>query len=257
MQELLYHYCSLESLLGIARNKCLWASDARFLNDKLEVKEAKNTIDSAIDLIVERLAEVPGHDQIIERLLKVWGENHLQFVISFSKAADNLSQWRSYGDRGKGVCIGFDRAQIAKLDHYLLDVIYGPDDLVEEVIKAAEGYAAKPNRQDADLDALEKRFVQMTALAKHDAFADEHEVRLLIQEREFAGDRKFRRSGQFLTSYREVDLSRVWLSGVLSDLCVGPNQHDDDTKWAIIQFLRESGSPSVNVHRSKVPFREW
>jgi hypothetical protein len=257
VSKLLYHYCGLDSLLGIAQNKCVWACDSRFLNDKLEIKAAKNAIETAIDLIEKALVDLPRRDDVIQRLESAWEQDHIQFVISFSTAADDLSQWRSYGDRGKGVCIGFDQKLLTRLDHCIREVIYGPSNLVTAVIEAATACAAKTYCTIDELDALERRFVEMTALTKHEAFADEHEVRMLVPGDGIAGQRQFRRSGQFLTSYIPVSLSTVWSAGVLADLCVGPNHHDEDTKWALIQFLREMKSSSTIVHSSKVPFREW
>ena len=35
-QELLYHYTTQEGLLGILRDKCIWATDIRYLNDTSE-----------------------------------------------------------------------------------------------------------------------------------------------------------------------------------------------------------------------------
>ena len=46
-RNVLYHYTSLSGLLGIIENKCIWASDIRYLNDS---NEFSYTIELASEL---------------------------------------------------------------------------------------------------------------------------------------------------------------------------------------------------------------
>lgn len=258
MVSTLYHYCTLDSLLGIVQNRCLWASDARFLNDRKEVSEAKERIQRSRDFVERRIRGFPGCAEVLDSLDRVCGSEHLLFVISFSEVEDNLSQWRCYGDRGRGVCLGFDEPLVRSLGHRLGRMLYGADELLEAVIQASIEHAQREVRTAADNEALDRRFTEIMALSKHSAFADEREVRLLFLDGDpGVGERRFRRSGQFITSYRPISLEPLWEREVLKKLCVGPCQHEEATKWALIQFLVEMGTPRTVVHDSKAPFREW
>lgn len=44
MDELAYHYCSIETLYSMINNKKLWLSDADFMNDKYEITWIDNII---------------------------------------------------------------------------------------------------------------------------------------------------------------------------------------------------------------------
>jgi hypothetical protein len=137
-------------------------------------------------------------------------------------------------------------------------MLYGADELLEAVIQAGIEHAQREVRTASDIEALDRRFIEIMALSKHSAFADEREVRLLLFEEDpGAGARRFRRSGQFITSYRSISLEPLWDGEVLKKLCVGPCQHEEATKWALVQFLVEMGTSRTVVHNSKAPFREW
>lgn len=257
MPSTLYHYCTLDSLLGIVQNKSIWAGDVRFLNDREEIREAKKHMLRNIDIIENHLKDLPGCREVIGSLKRVCSQNHLLFATSFSKEGDNLSQWRCYGDRGRGVCLGFDEALIRSLGHRVDKMLYSADELLEAVVTTGKQCATSAGRTQSELKALDRRFIEMTALSKNPAFKDEREFRLLILDGDpGAGDRRFRRSGQFITSYRPISLETLWKDMVLKELCVGPCQHEKDTQWAITQFLEEMESTAA-VYKSTAPFREW
>jgi len=150
MSRKLYHYCSLETLISIISNKCLRLSDLSKSNDYMEIKWIMNVLEEALDKslkdegIIINLREKywysDGVNNHIEYLLEMMSYDVKQssYIICFSQKGDLLSQWRAYGDDGRGVAIGFDskllyKADSRKNDVYIEDVLYDKEKQIEDI----------------------------------------------------------------------------------------------------------------------------
>lgn len=111
-----YHYCSLETFRLIVENKVLFMSDYHYMNDSSEEKyfldvfeeEMKSLYDGLSD---EEKANIESDDYMkkyMTRLSELYA--NVCFICCFSNIRDDLNQWRTYGDDGKGICIGFDKS---------------------------------------------------------------------------------------------------------------------------------------------------
>jgi Protein of unknown function (DUF2971) len=115
-ERFLYHYTSQAGLLGIIRDKQIWATNVLFLNDSQEVKYAIRLVEKNIG----RFGEEKGLDQEEKQFLKNVGKKLGMFdtpdfqkyggiyTCSFSEKENLLSQWRGYCADGNGFSIGFD-----------------------------------------------------------------------------------------------------------------------------------------------------
>jgi hypothetical protein len=127
--ELLYHYTDHNGLIGILTNRCIWATDIRYLNDWSEGKLVWNSLfdelNSRVDITNEQVFELFGipykqpegkperridGDTFTSALSSaVFVTTQDAFVASFSEHGDRLSQWRAYSGNGVGFSIGFER----------------------------------------------------------------------------------------------------------------------------------------------------
>lgn len=255
---LLHHYCTLESFLGIVSTRSLWASNARFLNDYEEIEAACKVIHSNLDQINKRIKGLRGKADVMGALDQLIARSWRVHVASFSRAADKLSQWRAYAERGRGICIGFDGASLASLGFRVGDVIYGRANMLDAAMDTCLEAAKTGKRKESEKKLLYRSLVHLVAMAKNEEFVEEQETRLVVldDDGDNAGPLRFRRSGSFITSYRPVSLKNVW-DHVLPQLCLGPALRDTDTKASIIEFLRETGSPHTHVKQSRATFRDW
>jgi hypothetical protein len=108
--EPLYHYTNGRGLKGILESGCVWFTDYRHLNDPSELThgiEMAHSVaqrlatgaDGRVRLFLEDFADLFRHDNFT---------NTLEFFIaSFSRARDDLDQWRAYADNGRGFAVGF------------------------------------------------------------------------------------------------------------------------------------------------------
>ena len=125
MENLVFHYCSIETFFAIVTNKTLRLSDVVKSNDDLEVMwmkkvilemiENENMLYEYFDERIRKIVSLDGYkaklQEKIERFFERKEVKSKFFAICFSglESEDRLSQWRGYGDDGKGVAIGFSR----------------------------------------------------------------------------------------------------------------------------------------------------
>jgi hypothetical protein len=109
-----FHYTTVEGLLGILRTRRLWATDIGYLNDKSEfiyANEMVREVGSAITTGVEPLLDLAA-------VLNANLLDHSECYVScFCEDGDLLSQWRAYSHRGAGYAIGFDLAKLRALSN--------------------------------------------------------------------------------------------------------------------------------------------
>lgn len=112
----LYHYTSQQGLLGIIRDKQIWATNVLFLNDSQEVKYAIELVESNIGRFGEEKRLNQEELQFlteVRKKLEIFGTSDYQkyggiYTCSFSEKGNLLSQWRGYCPDGNGFSIGFD-----------------------------------------------------------------------------------------------------------------------------------------------------
>lgn len=85
-----YHYTSFDAIFEIIKSGRIQLSSIVGLNDKYEP-----------NLVNQKMGVNSGH------LITTLNAN-LHFIMSFSKRADDLNQWRLYGDDGEGVMLEFN-----------------------------------------------------------------------------------------------------------------------------------------------------
>lgn len=106
-----YHYTDINGFMSIMKNKELWATNTRFLNDETECLEGlllaqeiiREYLETCIDK--EKAFLYSFYKVAQDRIDK--GSKQNVYSISFCEDGDLLSQWRGYGKRG-GISIGFD-----------------------------------------------------------------------------------------------------------------------------------------------------
>lgn len=95
--QVLYHYTNIEALNSILRNRSVWFSDCRFLNDSKELY-------TAIEIFLENQPECSK--KAMFWALHTFGYEYYHCILSLSKSPEILSQWRAYGNDGFGAAIG-------------------------------------------------------------------------------------------------------------------------------------------------------
>lgn len=113
--EHLFHYTDLRGVRGIITSKSLWLSKFTASNDISEITLAITQFQSFVESRVASLPKAEG-EFLREAATQLESFRRTNIcVASFCEQPDLLSQWRSYGDDGRGIAIGFDTRRLAEL----------------------------------------------------------------------------------------------------------------------------------------------
>lgn len=121
LPNIVYHYCSVPTLLSILTNKCIWVSDAYSSNDKSELcwllEQAKKIFPEIflkqIKTYKPQMVDISDKyiiyfDSLVDSF-KIKNSLHKKvYICCFSRNNNSLDQWRAYGQDGQGVAIGFN-----------------------------------------------------------------------------------------------------------------------------------------------------
>ena len=130
--EKLWHYTSIEGFHAIVKIKRMWATDARFLNDREELIHVNKIADEVVS--AAPLLDVTGfpNKEWLSKAHRLAPLRGLQvFVACFTAAEDQLSQWRAYSHESSGVSLAFDLRSVRPPEEVGSTVgfapcIYGP-----------------------------------------------------------------------------------------------------------------------------------
>jgi hypothetical protein len=278
----LFHYTDGGGAKGIVETKRLWATSIRHLNDAKEVEYACSLLEEVLDEVrkcdwpesAKWFLETAGAEEVrnpYRNMLKA-------YVVCFCAREDLLSQWRAYGDRGSGYCIGFDAGALARHPRSATDLIlrrveYDKDTQVALIRSAVEGIASilsAPNVpggiESTDLysDALAifmDILIEALVCFKHKGFSEEGEWRIIYLF-EVGPNEPFvriRPGRNFLIPYVELDLASPvppW-TGRLPIVSVrqGPTAHTELAEESLRLLLDQSGYREAQVLRSDIPYR--
>jgi hypothetical protein len=250
--ERLYHYTSPAGLIGIAKNKVLWASHVKYLNDSKELDLAVDAAKYQLSLYMDP-AEDGGHFSEKEKELFKYISDHAGrastgiYVASLTQERDLLSQWRAYCPDAGGYSIGFSSEQLISMAKYqsffLSPCVYGNgNSLVVEIIHHHLNIF-RQQMKDRELDSKEIKHIgvecardisRFGAILKHKSFEEEREWRLISSPRAVNHPSIMHRPGKAgiipyldfkLVNKSCPDLARKGTSGSLT-VVIGPTRNN-------------------------------
>jgi hypothetical protein len=271
----------VEAFLGIVESKCLWLTSVFDTNDKSEFSLLR---DRCISKIQHSLDENNAEHFI--NLLNIWNQilSINPHICSFSKTADQLSQWRGYGDMGHGVAIGFNRNFFALTNcspeisvdlHKALgicDVVYLKDEddiALNEFINYITAIMIQKNRS-----ANKSRIISVamevgmelnrySVINKHFSFEEEGEVRIIYNPPFQNMSERDANNYRLLESGRRIARGKIrpyykyfYPKHSLIEVITGSNC---DLKKEDIRGLlcdKRNGFDSVHIRSSGCPFRD-
>lgn len=212
----LYHYSTADGLVGILQSRQFWATNVRFMNDTSELAHGVGLVRAAFDAIERDSKMNPktvAFEVVRATILDMVNDaerNTAQFAVSFCTDGNLLSQWRGYGQFGRGYAVGFTTARLTdfaadllpdapvdppRLGVFLRRVIYDErrqNDLIRRWIDGLVKWAApfpdaaaieKAWTVDSPGNTMARLIYEGLVSFKHRAFAEEGEWRLIQQGR--------------------------------------------------------------------------
>lgn len=253
-KKILYHYTDFQALDGILRSAQLRVNNVLRMNDSAEMRHFMSRLCSAV---MERL-EAEGDSQRAGRVKELFREEmkreYSAFAACFSFHRDDAAQWERYGNRGRGVCIAFQREllqRMAKGPLSLQAVFYQNDmaghPMVEEFCRLIQGGGALSG-EDPEIRRAMCEAWACSVSFKHPSFSSEYEMRLVVSPFEKGGlnvEPCYHVTKERIKKYYPLDLmamckeAGVGLEDLVTEIIIGP---DSTQSAAIFQdYLRDNG----------------
>lgn len=284
--EHIYHYTTIDSLLGMTSNTSknnpdftLWASHFSCLNDPQERRYGEKILMDVINELEEEHGIAPDErirsieNNTLSELYSLLADNEQnpmyakeknKYIISFSKQKDYLPMWSMYGKNGNGVCLELDQTLISqdiferKTGTWLADVWYGRSSVEAHKTEIFEnyqrykntGYRLCQNKEGVISLTTDSLKLKFTDRIKHDAYAYEKEIRLIIDEKDPV---KYRTSNGYLIPYVEYQLPIDCITNII----IGPSLDQERLVAPLKKMLWQRGFDlsDLNIELSTIPYR--
>jgi len=263
-----FHYTDINAVYSILKNRKLWLTDLRYMNDSSELRDGISYLERALDAPYEAgLLDIDGIGaaiQFMRRELNAFQEafdsEEPLFVISLSSRDDMLSQWRAYGKYS----LRLDADVLSDSDITIVPCVYGhgPKDFyARKAMTAALKNIAKVQCEYCQSIDEFTNLIDLAATFKNQGFEEESEARIIVK----GNDSKvqYRPRGNMLVPYIELPIPPAAITGVR----VGPIRDSHLSLASLNMFASEIeeelvsnycgyGEYSLDVLASSIPFRE-
>ena len=262
-EDIIYHYCSVETFYKIIESKVLWLSNSDSMNDKLEGKW--------VDEIFEKI-DISNNPSLPDSIKKRYKElnSKKQYIICFSANEDKPSQWEEYGNDGKGVAIGFSKSALGL--SYIVNEVYD-----KEVLTVSSGFiqviyseAEQINLIEKILDSIDgnekidNRLLLIKELSnkfKGSLFEEEQEVRLVYIPKNYCDNEifaqklsgiKYRDNSIDYYEYKLTDQDK-YENDLIPQIILGPECVLEE--YDLQQFLHNNGLLKTEILKSISSYR--
>jgi hypothetical protein len=271
-KKTLYHYTTQKGLLGIVKDRQIWATHHQCLNDTQEFVHAKGLFRTEL----EKRAHADPLLKEMQRSLEGEGfESVNLYVASFSEEPDSLAQWRAYGGLASGFSLGFKLDGIVLPSRFIMvRCIYKEDEqreriraIVDEILdrlhKIPGEITDTPRFAKPYLDVFFRSPLHTYALSlKHPKFAEEREWRIvslqpMMEDSYGEAPLDFREGKSEVIPFRRVPLTNNMKAFPLTQIVVGPNPDPEQSSRSVLSLLKSQGLAKCTVRMSDVPYRSW
>lgn len=293
-ESLKYHYTSPEAFLSILKNKCVYFTDIRYLNDKKEdvylIELIRNYITkhsdrfpnvySAFDYLLgdSESGEITSLSEVKYKYEKV-----RKFVFCTCTEYDSLSMWNYYVNNGnyQGYNIGFniekflntfDTTEPRTADPFVVlygQVLYEEKEQYKEIDKILQTIEIECLSQDFNFARVNLLIYidRYSPFFKHPKFAHENEYRIVIEiderylknnglEKCFGeNNRKIKYDFRLKNGVIVPFLNVSFNDDAISRITVSPITEFEIAKDGIRELLRVHDFMGIKIYQSNIPIR--
>lgn len=284
--KIVFHYTTLDGLLGITESASMWGTNILYLNDASEFSYAKELFSNELRGFRETNAgSMKGAEseksweyyffEFLElNINKLLPSEHFSFfVCSFSEESDLLSQWRGYCKNGSGYSLGFAlnslQSRVTQAGFVIKPCVYDMErqtDAIGTLLrKASNRFFAEVGKTGEDWDDKAKyiavdillEFIQLAPFLKHQKFEEEHEWRIMAKlKTDYVKDLiKFRPGSTMIVPYIEIPLPIKGESLVIDELLIGPTSERELSMASVKLLLKSRNVICSSVKCSTIPYR--
>lgn len=283
--EVVYHYATLDSFLSIVESQSLYFTNLYYLNDR---KEYNHGVEIVLDTLKDQ-----DPNETSETVLKIFNyvEKNLEsnkkssrYIACFSKNGDLLSQWRAYGNQGKGISIGFKRSYLENFDSaslHPMNMEYREEfqkktinEFIKIIINYFENIKVLYDWEGFNYELLVSKSIMsfiedFISSFKDSSFDEEKEFRLeyKIDGKTNENDNSkllFRSNGNLIIPFYKIEyvnkndvlsLESEYKKLPIETIIIGPSLDYELNKNSIESFLLKFGYENIKIIPSKIPYR--
>ena len=268
----IYHYTDSGGLRGIIETGRLWLSDLFSMNDPSELNHSFSIF---LDVLKDK-AVSPNAQLFAKGLLSFRNRIGIEksghyFTCSFSKAGNDLGQWRAYADNGRGYVLCFNTTQLeaaftqaGKLGFAETSPLAYDDARLRRIHCQIADKLFQFLSLPCNLAAGPEWYTQLTLKAleagmhfKHPAYINEQEYRFLEAHpiHQPVPDLKFKPHRPYsLGKYREFDW-RQSAPDALQQIIIGPAADRQKSLQFASDCVKSFHSGTVPITYSGIPYR--
>lgn len=280
--KILYQYTDARGLRGILNSGTVWVTDVLEQKDPTEVYHG-------VEIGAQALAAVAAKElhpaarlfarNVVENQQKLVQHSARFYVACFTRARDDMDQWRAYGAGGNGFALGFDGPALEKVfqrsaarNNVTIAMNYTQRPLKQAAVRLAS--IVLPTVVRANVHALRgpllkewivtlqtdysSALLRAAILFKHPSYRHESEYRLMhVRKADATRSEEFsRRRGASAAWYIKFDW-RTAGSHLLKQVVTGPLRDAANSARLVSRRLNEAGIDprGVTLLHSKVPLR--
>jgi hypothetical protein len=272
----LHHYTALDAMLSIVKTKSLRATNVHYLNDSSESEHGLKLMRQVAE---EARKTAEGIDAEFLAYFVEWLDGRVfesasVYVLCFSEAHNQLSQWRGYTEHGRGVCLSIDSALLVKrmqangwtfqnCRYNRISQLTWAEAILSRMRREAttssmEIEGDKKKDFNVVLQNCLSDLLQVAATIKNEAFAEEREVRF-ISPMINVGDKRiaYRVGRTALIPYVQFGLVDGEADLAIHEIMVGPSPTQHLTQSSIAGVVKQYRlkEPCI-VSLSQIPYRE-
>lgn len=271
--ETLYHYTSIDGLMGILRNESIWLTDYQYLNDMEEIEHGKSIVKNAAKALLDSSDDQSKNDLLQKWILGLEKIEERIFIASLSSDGDSLSQWRAYGP----VAVGFKARELSlHLNECHVRAVEYSEKTQKRLAEFFLNHLCQACPSDSDEEGSERarelysstiRLVELLCFFKNSGFEDEKEYRVVhIEDLSVIDSFKLERPKKRYRSNKSHIIPYLTSDGihptkgsetplVASEIVLGPGC-DDLLEKGVREFANELGLNDLEIIKSSIPYRE-
>ncbi|HEX7465736.1 MAG TPA: DUF2971 domain-containing protein [Usitatibacter sp.] len=268
--EHLFHYTDLEGVKGIFTSRTLWMSKFTASNDISEILLA---IEHFQSFVARKAAEVTKDEGDFLREAADQLESFRRTnicVASFCEAPDLLSQWRSYGNDGRGIALGFNSKRLVELAQRhglrLFRCVYDQaaheriaSDLVDSLLASFRASPPDgPQARRALITQFNSMFLVVAPVIKDHRFVEEREWRLVSNPVPFDDPNMIavlKRNQASVKLTVKLTGDSEGMSNMVPRVTIGPTLDPHNVSDAIDVLSQRNGFHISDIAISGIPYR--
>ncbi|MGM9934895.1 MAG: DUF2971 domain-containing protein [Clostridium sp.] len=239
--NILYHYTHKNALLSIIKNKCIWATDYKYLN-----------LESEIQMLCRKVRQYVPDDVYTQKIADLSYSLPInKGIFCLSEKGDLLSQWIRYGEYAIGFNMDKLNYCLENQDfHKARPCIYKEDDLKKKITDFKE------NDDYADMEYF---LSLIELLYKNSRYDEECEWRVISSSLPITTQAKEEKwkvritPSKKIVEYTEINIDEFF---PIEKIIVSSEKDFDSERVFLEKFLEQNGINNTEVIKSSIPFRK-